>query len=214
MNLVLLGPPGAGKGTQAIRLAKALGIPHISTGDMFRRAVAEKTDMGQSAKKYMDRGELVPDDIVIGIVGDRLNEADCDEGFLLDGFPRTVAQAEALDEALKADGRRLDKTINIAVGRTPLIKRLTGRRTCRACGKIFHMTFDPPKSPMVCDVCGGELWQRDDDAEQTVNRRLDVYESQTAPLIEYYEDNGLLLTIDGEKDVQSVFEAIETALGI
>jgi adenylate kinase len=214
VNLVLLGPPGAGKGTQAIRIAKALDIPHISTGDMFRRAVADETELGLAAKGYMNRGELVPDEVVIGIVKERLADADAAEGFLLDGFPRTVGQAEALGEGLAKSGRGLDKVLNIEVGRESLIQRLTGRRTCRACGKVFHLTFDPPQSAGVCDACGGELWQRDDDTEQTVSKRLDVYEEQTAPLVEYYRDHGLLVSIEGEQEVEQVFASIEKILEV
>jgi adenylate kinase len=212
VNIVLLGPPGAGKGTQAIRIAQTLQIPHISTGDIFRRAVADETDLGRQAKEYMNRGELVPDEVVIGIVKERLEASDVANGFLLDGFPRTVAQAEALESALAENGRRLDKVLNIEVGRDSLIQRLTGRRTCRACGKVFHLTFDPPKSPSVCDACGGELWQRDDDTEQTVSKRLDVYTEQTAPLVQYYRNHGLLVSVDGEEDVERVFASIQKIL--
>lgn len=214
MNLVLLGPPGAGKGTQAIRIAKTFNVPHISTGDMFRRAVADKTELGLKAKDYMNEGELVPDEVVIGIVGERLEEPDCDEGFLLDGFPRTVAQAEALRTALAQSERELTQVIDIVVGKDSLVKRLTGRRTCRACGKVFHLTFDPPKSAAICDACGGELWQRDDDTEQTVTRRLDVYEAQTAPLVDYYREQGLLVPIDGEQDVENVFSSMRQILKV
>ncbi len=213
MNVVLLGPPGAGKGTQALRIAKSYSILHISTGDIFRRAVAEETELGMRAQGYMTRGELVPDDVVIGIVIQRLDEPDCANGFLLDGFPRTVKQAEALSEALAAGGKDLDSVLNIEVGRESLVKRLTGRRTCRACGKAFHLTFDPPKSATICDACGGELWQRDDDSEETVLKRLEVYAEQTAPLVDFYRERSLLVDVDGEQEVDDVFAAIGGLLG-
>jgi len=214
MNVVLLGPPGAGKGTQAIRIADHFGIPHISTGDIFRRAVAQETALGLEAKGYMNRGELVPDEVVIGIVRQRLEEPDCADGFLLDGFPRTLPQAEALTEALAESGRALDKVLNIEVERDDLLKRLTGRRTCRGCGKVYHLIFDPPRSREECDVCGGQLWQRDDDSEATVLNRLKVYEDQTAPLIDFYGDRGLLVTIDGSRPVEAVFGGIEEVLKV
>ncbi len=212
MNIVLLGPPGAGKGTQALRIAKTYDIPHISTGEIFRRAVADETEMGMRAKAYMNRGELVPDEVVIGIVKERLEGPDCAEGFLLDGFPRTVAQAEALEKELSKSGRELDSGLDIEVGRASLIKRLTGRRTCRACGKVYHLTFDPPQSATTCDACGGELWQRDDDTEETVSKRLDVYEEQTAPLIDFYNERDLLVEVDGERGVDDVFSAVKQLL--
>jgi len=212
VNIVLLGPPGAGKGTQALRIAKTYNIPHISTGDIFRRAVADETELGLRAKEYMNRGELVPDEVVIGIVKERLDEPDCVKGFLLDGFPRTVAQAGALEAALTKGGRRLDSVLDIEVGRDSLIKRLTGRRTCRACGKVYHLTFDRPRSATTCDACGGELWQRDDDTEETVTKRLDVYKEQTSPLIDFYRERGLLVEVDGEKNVDDVFSAVEQLL--
>ncbi len=214
MNIVLLGPPGAGKGTQALRIAKNHSIPHISTGDIFRRAVADETELGVRAKGFMNRGELVPDEVVIGIVKERLDEPDCAKGFLLDGFPRTVAQAEVLEATLDKGGRELDSVLDIEVGRDSLIKRLTGRRTCRACGKVYHLTFDPPKSAMICDTCGGELWQRDDDTEETVTKRLNVYDEQTSPLIDFYRERGLLVEVDGEKDVDDVFSDVERLLSV
>ena len=214
MNIVLLGPPGAGKGTQALRIAKNHSIPHISTGDIFRRAVADETELGARAKGFMNRGELVPDEVVIGIVKERLDEPDCATGFLLDGFPPTVAQAEVLEATLDKGGRRLDSVLDIEVGRESLIKRLTGRRTCRACGKVYHLTFDPPKSVMTCDTCGGELWQRDDDTEETVTKRLNVYDVQTSPLIDFYRERGLLIEVDGEKDVDDVFSDVERILSV
>lgn len=213
VNIVLLGPPGAGKGTQAMRIAERCKIPHISTGDMFRRAVANQTELGLQAKTYMTRGELVPDRVVIGIVKDRLDEPDCDAGFLLDGFPRTVAQAQALEEALTAPGRRLDGVLNIVVARDELIRRLTGRRTCRSCGKVYHLVYDPPREPERCDLCGGELYQRADDREETVIHRLEVYEEQTAPLVDFYRQRSLLREIKGEGSVDEVFAQIEDLLG-
>ena len=214
MNIVLLGPPGAGKGTQALRIAKNHSIPHISTGDIFRRAVADETELGVRAKGFMNRGELVLDEVVIGIVKERLDEPDCAKGFLLDGFPRTVAQAEVLEATLVKGGRELDSVLDIEVGRDSLIKRLTGRRTCRACGKVYHLTFEPPKLATTCDTCGGELWQRDDDTKETVTKRLNVYNEQTSPLIDFYRQRGLLVEIDGEKNVDDVFSDVERLLSV
>lgn len=212
MNVVLLGPPGAGKGTQAIRVSAHFNIPHISTGDIFRRAVADGTPLGLKAKEFMNRGELVPDDIVIGIVTQRLEEPDCSNGFLLDGFPRTEPQAEALVNALQISGKSIDKVLNIEVDRDELISRLTGRRTCRGCGKVYHLKFDPPKTPTICDVCGGALWQREDDSEETVINRLKVYEAQTAPLVDYYKKRGILVSVDGGQPVETVFNRIDEIL--
>jgi len=214
MNVVLLGPPGAGKGTQAIRISDHYGILHISTGDIFRRAVAQETVLGLKAKEYMNRGDLVPDDVVIGIVEQRLEEPDCADGFLLDGFPRTVPQAQALEQSLADAGRELDKVLNIEVDRDELVRRLTGRRTCRSCGKVYHLIFDPPKSPDACDICGGALWQRDDDSEETVINRLRVYDDQTAPLIDYYRTRGLLTSVNGKQAVEVVFSRIDEILHV
>ncbi|HEY6874004.1 MAG TPA: adenylate kinase [Geobacteraceae bacterium] len=197
MNLILLGPPGAGKGTQAKILTKKYQIPQISTGDILRAAVKEQTPMGIKAKEFMDEGALVTDEVVVGIVKERLAKPDCANGFILDGFPRTVHQADALRQMLGALGEAIDHVISISVDKEELLERVTGRRTCRSCGKGFHVTFDPPRVDGVCDECGGTLYQRDDDSEETMRKRLDVYEAQTAPLIAYYAKESLLRTIDG-----------------
>lgn len=186
MRIVLLGPPGAGKGTQAVRLVEKYNIPHISTGDIFRKNLKEKTKLGLKAKEYMDKGLLVPDELVVDIVKSRLMEDDCKEGFLLDGFPRTVEQADALEAELNKLGWKLDGVINIEVKDEVLIDRLTGRLVCRKCGATYHSKFNKPKQEDVCDVCGGELYTRDDDKVETVKNRLDVYKNQTQPLIDYY----------------------------
>ena len=212
MKLLIMGPPGAGKGTQAEVLVKELGITHISTGDMFRAAIAEGTEMGKKAKEYMDRGELVPDAVVVGMVRDRLSRPDCANGFLLDGFPRTLAQAEALDETLKSLGIVLDGVINIAVPRDRLMARLTGRRVCRSCGASYHVLFNPPQVEGKCNSCGGELYQRSDDNEEAVANRLDVYEAQTQPLIEYYAARGLLKNINGDQEIKQVLADILASL--
>ncbi len=213
MRLILLGPPGAGKGTQAVRLVKHYGIPQISTGDILRKAVKDGTELGALAKKYMDKGELVPDEVVIGIIRDRITEPDCEKGYILDGFPRTIAQAEALDEMLEKMGARIDHVVNISVADEEIIKRLTGRRTCSNCGAGYHVLFDPPKQEGICDKCGGKLIQRDDDKEETIRARLEVYRQQTEPLIKYYEAKQLLRTIPGEGSMEEIFNAILKALG-
>jgi adenylate kinase len=213
MKLILLGPPGAGKGTQAARLVNHFGIPQVSTGDILRKAVKDGTELGTLAKHYMDKGELVPDEVVIGIIRDRLLEADCAIGYILDGFPRTIAQAEALDEMLGKMGARIDHVINISVADKEIIKRLTGRRTCSNCGAGYHILFDPPKQEGICDKCGGKLIQRDDDKEETIRARLEVYRQQTEPLIKYYEAKQLLRTIPGEGNMEEIFNAILSALG-
>lgn len=206
MRIVMLGPPGAGKGTQAERLAEKLNVPHISTGDIFRGALAEETELGLKAKEYMDKGDLVPDEIVIGIVEERLEEPDCAQGFILDGFPRTIPQAEGLDAILSPQG--LDRVINLEVEDRLLVERLTKRRVCSECGSTYHLLFDPPEVEEVCDECGGQIIQRDDDQEETVKNRLKVYRQQTAPLIDYYSQIDLLLNIDGEQGIEEVFVAI------
>ncbi len=212
MNLLIMGPPGGGKGTQAEVLVRELGVTHISTGDMFREAVKEGTEMGKKAKEYMDKGQLVPDEVVIGMVKERLSRPDCARGFLLDGFPRTLAQAEALDTTLKEMGIKLDAVININVPRQPILERLTGRRVCRNCGATYHIKYNPPKVEGKCNNCGGELYQRSDDTEETVNKRLDVYEAQTQPLIEYYAKKGLIKDINGNQDIKKVSEDMLASL--
>lgn len=204
VKLLIMGPPGAGKGTQAEVLVKELNITHISTGDMFRAAIKAGTEMGKKAKEYMDKGELVPDSVVVGMVKDRLLQPDCANGFLLDGFPRTIAQAEALDETFKEMGITPDGVINIAVPREKLMERLTGRRICRACGASLHMVFNKPKVEGKCNSCGGDLYQRDDDNEVAVGNRLDIYEAQTQPLIDYYDKQGLLKNINGDQEIKQV----------
>ena len=197
MKLILLGPPGAGKGTQAKMLTEAFSIPQISTGDILRAAVKDGTPMGLKAKEYMDAGGLVPDEVVVGIVRDRLQEEDCINGFILDGFPRTVAQADALQSSLVEMNKELDHVISLDVDAESLVERLTGRRTCKECGRGYHVKFDPPREAGVCEACGGELFQRDDDQEETIRTRLQVYAEQTSPLIRYYRDAGVLIELDG-----------------
>ena len=211
-RVIFLGAPGAGKGTQARRLAASSGVPQVATGDMLREAVAEGTPLGREAKRYMDSGALVPDAVVIGLVDERLARADAATGYVLDGFPRTVAQAEALDGLLGRRRQELDRVIFFDVSRPELIRRLTGRRICRKCGTTFHMVSAPPKTAGRCDVCGGELYQREDDAEATVARRLDVYETQTAPLLDYYRRRGLLVRVAGEGAMEDVADRIRKAV--
>lgn len=213
MRIILMGPPGAGKGTQADLLTKRLNIPHISTGDMFRKAVKEETPLGLEAKGYMDSGQLVPDRVTVGIVKERLAEPDCTNGFLLDGFPRTVPQADALKNTMEELGVQLDRVINIEVDRELLLKRLTGRRVCKKCGATYHVLFNPTASGHTCEICGGEIYQRSDDTEATALNRLDVYEKQTSPLIEYYQKNGLLISINGDQSMDEVTKNILKALG-
>lgn len=204
MKLILLGPPGAGKGTQAKMLVERFGIPQISTGDILRAAVSEGTPMGLKAKECMDAGALVPDEVVVGIVKERLQQGDCVKGFILDGFPRTVPQADALTESLAELGRELDAVISLDVDVEALVERLTGRRTCGTCGAGFHVKFDAPKVAGRCDKCGGELLQRDDDQEATIRNRLEVYHQQTAPLVDYYAGAGLLTAVDGMAEMDAV----------
>lgn len=213
-NLILLGPPGAGKGTQAELMIEKYAIPHISTGDIFRAAVKEGTPLGLEAKKYMDSGGLVPDEVVIGIVKERLLKDDCKQGFLLDGFPRTVPQADALGEFLSGIGRKITAVINIEVDFEVLMKRLTGRRVCRNCGSVYHVQTKPEKVPGICNYCSGETYQRDDDSPATVSHRLQVYQAQTEPLIEYYRQKGVLYSFDGQEPIPELFEKINRALEV
>ena len=213
LRTILLGPPGAGKGTQAVKIVEKYGVPHISTGDIFREHIKKGTELGKKAQEYMNRGELVPDDLVIEIATTRLLEDDCKNGFLLDGFPRTVYQAEKLDEFLAAHGSKIDKVLDIAVEKEELITRLTGRRVCKACGASYHVVNIPPKTEGVCDICGGELVQRADDNIETVTNRIDVYEAQTKPLVDYYEKAGNIAHIDGRSGLDNVFADIVKALG-
>jgi len=212
MNVMLLGAPGAGKGTQAAKIIEAYGLPHISTGDILRKAVADQTPLGIEAKRYMDAGELVPDEVVIGLVKERLGQSDTDKGFILDGFPRTVVQADALDGVLTELGKGLTAVISIDVDKQALIDRLTARRTCRSCKGIFNVIAQPEIADGVCPACGGELFQRDDDTVETVSNRLNVYERSTAPLIDYYAEKGLLRHVDGNRDVADVWAAVDAIL--
>ncbi|MGD9342476.1 MAG: adenylate kinase [Desulfuromonadales bacterium] len=212
MKLILLGPPGAGKGTQAKMLTERFSIPQISTGDILRAAVKEGTPMGLKAKEYMDAGGLVPDEVVVGIVRDRLLAADCDNGFILDGFPRTVAQADALQASLAEMHKALDRVISLEVDAEALVERLTGRRTCKECGRGYHVKFDPPREENICDACGGSLFQRDDDQEETIRKRLQVYADQTSPLISYYRDADVLIELDGMQPIPRVQEKMLSLL--
>ena len=213
LRAVLLGPPGAGKGTQAVRLVEKYEIPHISTGDIFRKNIKEGTELGKKAQEYMNAGALVPDELVVDLVKDRLQQDDCKNGFLLDGFPRTIFQAEKLDEFLSESNLKMDIVINLKVEKEALIKRLTGRRVCKDCGASYHIVNIPPKKEGVCDICGGELIQRKDDNIETVENRINVYEEQTASLIGYYKEAGSLVDFDGEASLDEVFDAIVQAIG-
>ncbi|WP_301108596.1 adenylate kinase [Sporosarcina sp.] len=212
MNIVLMGLPGAGKGTQADKIVEKYGIPHISTGDMFRAAIKEGTELGVKAKSFMDQGALVPDEVTIGIVRERLSKTDCDNGFLLDGFPRTVPQAQALDALLDDLGKKIESVIDIEVDTEELVARLSGRRICKVCGTSYHLIFNPPKVEDVCDKDGGELYQRADDNPETVMNRLEVNMNQTAPLLDFYGEKGVLTKIDGQQDINVVFKDLDAVL--
>lgn len=212
MNIVLMGLPGAGKGTQADKIVEKYAIPHISTGDMFRAAIKGGTELGLKAKSFMDDGALVPDEVTIGIVRERLSKSDCDNGFLLDGFPRTVPQAEALDALLLDLDKNVEHVLNIQVEQEELIKRLTGRRICKECGTAYHLIFNPPQVDGVCDKDGGELYQRADDNPETVTNRLEVNMKQTQPLLDYYGDKGVLTNINGQQDIHKVFADLNALL--
>ena len=213
LRTILLGPPGAGKGTQAVKIVEKYGVPHISTGDIFRENIKNGTELGKKAQEYMNKGELVPDDLVIDLATSRLLEPDCANGFLLDGFPRTVYQAEKLDEFLAAHDSKIDVVLDIAVEKEELITRLTGRRVCKTCGASFHVVSVPPKQEGICDFCGGELIQRADDNLETVTNRIEVYEAQTMPLVDYYENAGNIAHIHGAASLEDVFGDIVKAIG-
>ncbi|WP_049375048.1 adenylate kinase [Staphylococcus epidermidis] len=204
MNIILMGLPGAGKGTQASEIVKKFPIPHISTGDMFRKAIKDETDLGKEAKSYMDRGELVPDEVTVGIVKERISEDDAKKGFLLDGFPRTIDQAESLSQIMSELDREIDAVINIEVPEEELMNRLTGRRICEKCGTTYHLVFNTPKVDGICDIDGGKLYQREDDNPETVSNRLSVNVKQSKPILEYYNNKGVLKNIDGSKDIDEV----------
>ncbi|MDE6660734.1 MAG: adenylate kinase [Anaeroplasmataceae bacterium] len=213
MKLLIMGRPGAGKGTQAANIKEYYHIPHISTGDMFRAAIKNQTKLGLTAKEYMDKGALVPDKVTIGIVQERLLEDDCKNGFLLDGFPRTIAQAESLESFLKQNGIVLDAVLDVDVPAEILVRRMVGRRVCKGCGATFHVEFNAPKQEGICDVCGTKLIQRNDDTLETAENRLNVYDKQTAPLLQFYKERNLLKTVDGNQALDKVFEDIKAVLG-
>jgi adenylate kinase len=214
MNLVMLGPPGAGKGTQAALLATRIGIPHVATGDLFRTALKEETELGLTAKSFMDRGELVPDEVTVAMVRERLAKSDCDSGVIMDGFPRTVEQAEALEEILVEQGKAIDAALFINAEEDELVSRLSSRWTCRDCQAVYNLFSNPPREEGKCDVCGGELYQRADDVPETVRNRIRVYWEQTSPLVDYYRGKGLLITIKSEGGIERVQEKILEALQI
>lgn len=213
MRLILLGPPGCGKGTQAKLLVERLKVPQVSTGDMLREAAKASTPLGLEARQYMDRGALVPDAVIIGLVRERLRNPDCNRGYILDGFPRTVAQAEALEQTLRELNGSLDHVVSLEVAAEDVVGRIAGRRTCRNCGAMYHVRFSPSKVEGRCDACGGPTYQRDDDREDTVRRRLSVYADQTAPLLSFYESRGLLRRVGGTGEIGEIFQRITTALG-
>ncbi|OCS88021.1 adenylate kinase [Caryophanon tenue] len=212
MNIVLMGLPGAGKGTQADKIIEKYAIPHISTGDMFRAAIKDGTELGLKAKSFMDQGQLVPDEVTIGIVRERLSQADCEKGFLLDGFPRTVPQAEALDSILVELGKSIEHTINVEVEKDELVARLSGRRICKVCGTSYHVVFNPPKEDGKCDKDGGELYTRADDNPETVSNRLEVNMNQAQPLLDFYQAKGVLSNINGQQDIDKVFADLDALL--
>lgn len=214
MKIIMLGAPGAGKGTQAKKIADLCKVPHISTGDIFRANIKEGTELGKKAKTYMDAGELVPDELVCDLVVDRIQQDDCTEGFILDGFPRTIPQAESLTNALNAIEQKMEYALNIDVPDENIIHRMAGRRACVGCGATYHVEFNPPKAANVCDVCGEELILRDDDKPETVTNRLNVYHEQTKPLIDYYDKQGIVHTIDGTQTMEQVFSDIRKILGV
>jgi adenylate kinase len=214
MRIVLLGAPGAGKGTQAKKLIEKYGMPQISTGDLLRAAVTAGTPLGKEAKSYMDKGELVPDRVVLGMVEERLKQDDCKKGYILDGFPRNTAQAEALDKMLASLNMQLTAALSVDVPFEDLMKRLTGRRTCKACGQMYNIYFKPPAKEGVCDKCGGELFQRDDDKEATIKKRLEVYNAQTAPLFDYYGKKGIVKSVSGTGSIDDIFKKVTEALGL
>lgn len=213
MRIILLGPPGAGKGTQAAGIVEKYNIPHISTGDIFRKNIKEGTELGKKAKGYIDQGLLVPDELTVGLVTDRIAQPDCEKGFMLDGFPRNVAQAQHLDKYLKEVGISLNKVVNIEVDKDILVGRAVGRRICKSCGATYHVEFNPPKVDGICDVCGGELYQRADDNEETVSKRIQVYLDETKPLVNYYSEEGIIANINGQQSIDKVFGDIVEALG-
>ena len=213
MRIILLGPPGAGKGTQAAGIVDKYKIPHISTGDIFRKNIKEGTDLGKKAKEYMDQGLLVPDELTVGLVTDRITQDDCKNGFMLDGFPRNVSQAQHLDAFLKEANIALDKVVNIEVDKEILVGRAVGRRICKSCDATYHVEFNPSKENGVCDVCQGELYQRADDNEETVSKRIQVYLDETKPLVDYYSSQGIIANINGQQSIEKVFEDIVNALG-
>lgn len=213
MKIIMLGAPGAGKGTQAKKIAEKYGIPHISTGDIFRANIKGGTELGMKAKSYMDQGQLVPDDVTIGMLLDRISGEDCKNGYVLDGFPRTIPQAESLTNALNERGEKMDYAVNVDVPDEAIVTRMSGRRACLACGATYHIVYNAPKTEGICDACGEKLVLRDDDKPETVQKRLTVYHDQTQPLIDYYQKAGILVTVDGTKDLNEVFKDITVVLG-
>lgn len=213
MKIVMLGAPGAGKGTQAKMIAEKFGLPHVSTGDIFRANIKNGTELGKKAKAFMDAGKLVPDELTCDLVADRLAQSDCSEGFILDGFPRTIPQAEALEEVLTKLGTKIDYAVNIDVPDEAIVSRMSGRRACVGCGATYHIVYNPPRTENVCDVCGQTLILRDDDKPETVQTRLKVYHDQTQPLIDFYSGKGALVTVDGTMGLEDVFKAILKAIG-